>query len=67
LTATRKFEKLTAKRTNIKYMRTIKVGTVFTHPTLGNVKVVAIHALGTIDVKNIFTGRHYRISGLPMN
>ena len=42
----------------------IKVGAVFTHPTLGNVKVVAIHPLGTVDVKNIYTDRHYRISGL---
>ncbi len=44
----------------------MKIGTVFTHPTLGNVKIIAIHPLGTIDVRNIWSGRCYRISGLPL-
>jgi hypothetical protein len=44
----------------------IKVGQVFTHPTLGNVKVIAVLPLGTIEVKNIYSDRYYRISGLRM-
>ena len=43
-----------------------KIGLVFTHPVLGNVKIIAIHPMGTIDVQNIYTDRCYRISGLPL-
>ena len=32
------------------------IGYKFTHHRLGNVKVIAIHPLGTIDVENI--GKH---------
>lgn len=44
----------------------LTVGTKFTHPTLGNVIVIAVHPLGTVDVRNIYTDRVYRITGLPM-
>ncbi len=43
-----------------------QVGQVFTHPSLGNVKIVAVLPMGTIEVKNIYTNRYYRISGLPL-
>ena len=43
------------------------IGYKFTHHRLGNVKVIAIHPLGTIDVENIGTGNCYRITGLPLN
>lgn len=43
-----------------------RIGLRFDHPTLGNVIVIAVHPLGTIDVRNIWTGRCYRITGLPM-
>ena len=45
----------------------IKVDFKFTHPTLGNVIVITVHPLGTLDVRNIWTDRCYRITGLPMN
>lgn len=44
----------------------ISSGYRFTHPTVGNVVVIAIHPLGTIDVRNIYTDRCYRLSGLPL-
>jgi hypothetical protein len=44
-----------------------RVGHVINHPTYGNCKVTAVHGMGTIDVKNIYSGREYRITGLPMN
>ena len=43
-----------------------QIGLRFNHPTLGNVVIIAIHPLGTIDVRNIYTDRCYRITGLPM-
>lgn len=43
---------------------TPKVGMVFTHPTLGNCRIIAVHPAGTIDVENIHTERCYRITGL---
>lgn len=54
------------KLTKMKSRVEPQIGIAFTHPTLGNVMIIAIHPLGTIDVENIRTGRCYRISGLPM-
>jgi hypothetical protein len=54
-------------KTNNETQNEVNIGTLFTHPTLGNCKVIRIHPAGTIDVQNIFTDRCYRISGLPLN
>jgi len=43
-----------------------EIGSVCVHPTLGKVKITDIHPAGTIDVRNIFSGNCYRITGLPM-
>lgn len=49
-----------------KKIKNPEIGMAFTHPTLGNVKIIAIHPLGTIDVQNIYSDKCYRITGLPM-
>jgi hypothetical protein len=48
-------------------MNDLKVGMILTHEWLGMIKVIAVHALGTIDVERMETGRCYRISGLSLN